>query len=292
MLDYPIIDLHTHLRDDIEKHTKIARDSGISAVVYMANSDPPLDNIKTIKKSLTAKRHCTALPVSAMTKDLAGKEIVDVDAIKNLAVGFSDDGNYLSNLKILAKILAKDVLVMAHCCPSYQISKKNPRLETKYIENYLKVLKKVGGRLHIQHVSQASSVKLIRKARASGLSFTCETVPHYFTYTKSDLDVKVNPPLGETADIAEIKKGLADGTIDVIASDYAPLPRITGIAGFSSLIPLSYGLVLSKVLTEEQLKEKLSINPLKILGPSALKFVSRTTTLANECSLRKGREEI
>ncbi|MBU4298459.1 hypothetical protein KJ636_00215, partial [Patescibacteria group bacterium] len=93
--DYPVIDIHTHLRQDIPKHTKIAKESGIDVVVYMANSQPPLDNLKTIKESLLKKSSCRALPVSAITKNLAGRELVDVEEIKPLVVGFSDDGEYL-----------------------------------------------------------------------------------------------------------------------------------------------------------------------------------------------------
>jgi dihydroorotase len=79
------------------------------------------------------------------------------------------------------------------------------------------------------------------------------------------LDTKVNPPLATIEDVREVKKGLVDGTIDVIASDYAPVPRKTGIAGFRSFIPLSYGLVLEGTLSEEQLKEKLFTNPKRII---------------------------
>ncbi len=266
MLDYPIIDMHVHLRNDIGHHTRIAKQAGISAVVYMANSKPPLDNIVAIKKTLAVKRNCLAFPVCAITKNLAGKKLVDVVSIKDYVVGFSDDGKYLSNLEILVEILSKNVLVLAHCSPPYGIGIKHPEMEAKYIDRYLKVLKKVGGRLHIQHISKKGSIELIRKAKRSGLKFTCETCPHYFSFSASELAVKVNPPLGNRQDVSAVRKGLADGTIDVIASDYAPEPRKTGIAGFSSLVPLSYGLVISKVLSEKQLKEKLFINPLKIIG--------------------------
>lgn len=272
-LGYPIIDLHTHLRGDIAKHTKIAKESGIDVVVYMANSQPPLDNVEIIKQSLKVKRYCRALPVSAITKNLAGKELVDVDKIRPWVVGFSDDGKYLANLKLLATILKKGVLVMAHCSPPYEIGVKKPYLETEFIKRYLAVLEKTGGKLHIQHISQKSSVDLIRKAKKQGLKFTCETCPHYFTYTAKDLDVKVNPPLATSQDVLAIRHGLADATIDAIASDYAPEPRLTGIAGFRSFLPLRYGLVLQGVLSEEQLKEKLFLNPKKIIESSGYKLV-------------------
>lgn len=263
--DYPIIDLHTHLRNNIPKHTKIARKSGIDIVVYMANCEPPLDNLERVKQSLNQERYCRAIPVSAITKGLGGRELVDVDRIRQYVVGFSDDGKYLEDIGLLQNILETGVLVLAHCSPPYEHGIANPNLETNFIERYLPVLEKTKGKLHIQHVSKKESVELIKDAKGRGLQLTCETCPHYFTFSRNDLDTKVNPPLGTKKDVAAIKQGLRDGIIDVIASDYAPLPRITGIAGFRSFIPLSYGLVLDGTLSEEQLKDKLFTNPKKII---------------------------
>lgn len=265
-LNYPVIDLHTHLREDIPKHTQIAKESGISMVVYMANCNPSLDNLEIILRSLNKERFCQALPVSAITKNLQGQELVDVDNIKEHVVGFSDDGKYLPDLGLLQDILARGVLVLAHCSPPYEEGVADPTLETKFIERYLPVLEKTKGRLHLQHLSKLESVQLARDVKKQGLQLTCETCPHYFTFSREDLNVKVNPPLGNRQDLTAIKEGLHDGTIDVIASDYAPLPRITGIAGFRFFIPLAYGLVLSGILSEEQLKEKLYLNPKQIIG--------------------------
>ncbi len=275
-LGFPVIDLHAHLRNDIPLHTKIAKESGIDVVVYMANCSPPLDNLRMIKESLKEKRYCKAIPVSAITKNLAGKEPVDIDKIKPYVAGFSDDGKYLKDLGLLKEILMRKVLVLVHCSPSYEIGVKNPNLEAEFIERYLNFLdknkKNIKGWLHIQHVSKKESVRLIKEAKKKGINLSCETCPHYFTYSREDLDVKVNPPLGTNEDIIVVRKGLADGTIDVIASDYAPLPRKTGIAGFKSFLPLSYGLVLEGVLTENQLKEKLYLNPKKIIRKGEYKI--------------------
>ncbi len=275
-LGFPVIDLHAHLRNDIPLHTKIAKESGIDVVVYMANCSPSLDNLRRIKESLKEKRYCKAIPVSAITKNLAGKEPVDIDKIKPYVAGFSDDGKYLKDLGLLKEILMRKVLVLVHCSPSYEIGVKNPNLEAEFIERYLNFLdknkKNIKGWLHIQHVSKKESVRLIKEAKKKGINLSCETCPHYFTYSREDLDVKVNPPLGTNEDIIVVRKGLADGTIDVIASDYAPLPRKTGIAGFKSFLPLSYGLVLEGVLTENQLKEKLYLNPKKIIRKGEYKI--------------------
>jgi len=253
---YEIIDLHTHLRDNIPFHTKLAKEAWIGTVLYMANTNPPLDNITEIKKSLKQKRHIKAIPVSAITIGRKGKELVNIDKIKPYVAGFSDDGDCLKNLDILAEILKKDVLVMAHLEP-----------ETEMVEKYLRVLSKTGGRLHLQHISKKTTINIIRKYKKKSLKFTVETCPHYFTYTYGVEDKPVNPPLGTLRDIVAIKKALADGTIDIIASDYAPMPRPkgTGFASFSSFIPLCYGLVLGRVLTPRQLKMKIHDNPLKII---------------------------
>ncbi len=282
--DYPVIDFHTHLRNDIPGHTKEAKENGIDVVVYMANCQPPNDSLEKIKKSLKEKRYCQALPVSAITKNLAGKELVEVEQIKPYVVGFSDDGKYLEDLNLLKKILEKDVLVLAHCSPPYEVGVKNPGLETKFIAEYIKVFKKVNpirkepsngarkGRLHIQHISKKESVELIKKAKKEGLKITCETCPHYFTFTKDDLEIKVNPPLAEREDLIALSRGLTEGTIDVIASDYAPLPRKTGIAGFRAFLPLCYGLVLNGILTKEKLKEKIYLNPKKLIDGGGQKL--------------------
>jgi dihydroorotase len=269
---FPVIDIHTHLRNDIPRHTKIAKESGIDVVVYMANCYPPLDNLERVKESLRKKRYCRAIPLAAITKNLAGKELVNIDRIKPYVLGFSDDGKYLKNLNLLKEILEKNVLVLAHCSPPYKTGVRKPELETKFIERYLNLLVKINGKLHIQHISQKESVKLIRGAKRSGIKITCETCPHYFTYTKDDLDTRVNPPLAKKEDISAVKEGLADGTIDAIASDYAPLPRKTGMAGFKSFLPLSYGLVLDGTLSERQLKEKIFLNPKKIIEDGGYKL--------------------
>ena len=255
-LGYKIIDLHAHFRDNIPFHTRLAKEAGIGTALYMPNTKACLDNVKEIKKSLRIKRHIRAIPISAITIGRKGRKLVNVDAIKPNVIGFSDDGNCLTNLKLLAEILKKNVLIMAHLEPEIEMAKK-----------YLKVLSKVGGRLHFQHISKASTINVIKRAKRFGLKFTSETCPHYFTYLSEIEDKPVNPPLGTLKDVKVVKEALKDGTIDCIASDYAPVPRPkgTGFASFESFISLSYGLVLQKVLTHKQLKAKFHDNPLKII---------------------------
>lgn len=257
ILNYPIIDIHTHLRDKVSLHTKFAKEAGISTLVFMPNTTPCLDNLDVINKYCKQKHYVNILPTCAITLNRDGKKLVDIDAIKNHVVGFTDDGNCLMNLKIVSEVFKKNVLFMAHMEPEVEMTKK-----------YLDILKLIGGKLHIQHVSQKETVVLIKRAKKAGLNVTCETCPHYFTYDNISEDKAVNPPLGNSDDILAIKKGLADGTIDIISSDYAPVPRPknTGFASFRSFIPLCYGLILDGTLTQKQLKEKLYLNPLKLIN--------------------------
>jgi dihydroorotase len=265
-LGYKVIDLHTHLRDNIPFHTRLAKEAGIGMVLYMANTKPCLDNIADIETSLKKKRFVKATPVSAITIGRKGKKLVDIESIKPYVAGFSDDGDCLKDLKLFAEALKKNVLLMVHSEP-----------ETEMVEKYLRILEKIGGRLHLQHVVSASTIKIIRKYKKRGLKFTAETCPHYFTYPNEVEDKPIYPPLGTLKDITTIKEALADGTIDCIASDYAPVPRPrgTGFASFASFIPLCYGLVLEKALTPKQLKEKIHDNPLKIIKSGEF-FLSKT----------------
>ncbi len=270
--DYPVIDMHVHLRNEIAKHTKLAKAYGVDAVVYMANCNPPLDNLEAIKRSLNQERYCQAIPVSAITKGLEGKELVDIDKIKLWVAGFSDDGKLLEDLGLLKAILEKKVLILVHCSPPFEIGLEEPDLETRWVEKYLNILNGTGGLLHIQHVSKKGTVELIRAAKEQGIRVTSETCPHYWAFSRDDLDTKVNPPLGTEEDNAALKEGLKDGTIDAIVSDYAPKPRITGIAGRRSFLPLCYGLVLEGVLSVTELKDKLFTNPKRIIESGGYKL--------------------
>jgi dihydroorotase len=135
--------------------------------------------------------------------------------------------------------------------------------------------------IHIAHVSTEGSVRVIREAKARGVQVTCETAPHYFTLTDDavrgyNTNAKMNPPLREAADVAAIKAGLKDGTIDAIATDHAPHHidekdvefdvAMNGIIGLETSLPLSLKLVAEGVLTFDQMIEKMSCNPSNILG--------------------------
>lgn len=281
MIKYPIIDLHAHLRDKVTLHTKFAKEAGISTAVFMPNTNPCLDNLDEINKYLKTKHYIDIIPTCAITIGREGKRLVDIDSIKSHVLGFSDDGNCLMDMDLVEAALKKDVLLLVHLEPEVEMTKQ-----------YLDLLKRVGGKLHIQHVSKKETVDLIAKAKKSGLKLTCETCPHYFTYHNEVEDKPVGPPLGSHKDTMAIRKGLADNTIDMIASDYAPVPRPkgTGFASFLSFIPLSYGLVLDGTLTPKQLKEKLYLNPLKLIKENFKKFDCDRTNFSTTLEVKEKNE--
>jgi dihydroorotase len=149
------------------------------------------------------------------------------------------------------------------------------------VERDITLAELTGGRLHIAHVSAAGSVRAIRAAKERGISVTAETAPHYFTLTDEALlgfnpVFKVNPPIRCAEDIAAVKGGLADGTLDAIATDHAPHSSLekdiefeyaaNGMIGLESALPLVIGLVKEGLLTPAQAIEKVSLNPARILG--------------------------
>ena len=274
--DYPVFDMHVHLRNRIAEHTKLLKSCGIDIVVYMANPKPPfgpLDSREKIIASLKRKRHCLAIPVSAITKGLAGKELVEINEIRDLVPAFSDDGQLLRDMGLLRAAFEQKIPIWAHCSPSFEEGLEDPWLETKYAEQHITVCADTGGILHIQHVSQRTTVELVRATKKQGVNVTAETGPQYCFFPRGGLETKVNPPLNTKKDREAIKEGLADGTIDIIISDYAPEEeRKTGIAIPEAFLILCYGLILEGVLTETQLKDKLFTNPKRIIESGGYKL--------------------
>lgn len=256
-IDYPIFDLHVHLRDEPVYHLKILQECGISEVLAMANTSSILDEkekILSYSKSCSSRGIKVNL-VSSITKGLNGEELVDIQLIKPYVAGFSDDGKCLKNISLLQKVLESNAKIFAHLEP-----------EVEYLDKYLFTIQKVGrGHIHFQHLSKAGSIKLIKKAKQSGLNISSEVCWHHLYLNNKEEGLSVNPPIGDESDRQALLEGLADGTIDCIVSDYAPLPRRTGFAAPRMYLPLAMGLIENKILTGKQLKEKIGINPRRIL---------------------------
>ena len=281
-----LIDLHVHFREPgfeyketIETGIEAARAGGFSGVCTMPNTKPVTDNPETIKYILSkAKKYNFEIyPVAAITKNLDSLELTNFKELKHAgAVAFSNDGLPLLDKDVFYEALKTGELIMSHC--------ENETAEVKWqIELYEKAQKEgYNPKLHFCHISKKESVDLIREAKKEGLKITCETAPHYFTFTRDDITstgvFKMNPPLASAQDRSAIRDALMDDTIDVVATDHAPhsnkeklLPYFeapNGITGLETAFSLTYELLgLNKTL------EKMAYNPRKILGINNKKMI-------------------
>jgi len=277
-----LIDMHCHLREPgfeyketIETGLESAQNGGFVAVCPMANTNPVVDNVETLKFELNKVKEAAIgqiliCPIAAASKNLKGKELTDFKALKQAgAVAFSDDGKPFWNLDLFKEALKSGELIISHA--------DDEALEVK---NEIEILKEVGGRLHFAHISTKGAINLIRDAKKQGLNVTCETAPHYFTFIKNDVTqngrFKMNPPLASKEDLDAVIEGLKDGTIDCISTDHAPhslqekqkpfADSPFGIVGFETALGASLKLVQDGHLTLNQLIEKMSVNPAKILN--------------------------
>jgi dihydroorotase len=305
-----LIDMHVHLREPgfeyketIQTGTMAAVKGGFTTVCCMPNTFPVNDNASVtefIKRKASQEGHCAVLPIGAITKGQKGQELAEIGTMRNEGcIAFSDDGQPVMNSLIMRRALeyskSFDVPVISHSedltlsddgvmnegLISVTLGLKGipPEAEEIMIFRDILLAELTGGRLHIAHVSTEGSVNLIRNAKNRGMNVTAETCPHYFSLTEDavqgyNTNAKVNPPLRTLRDIAAIKEGLKDGTIDVIATDHAPHHRDEkmrafdmapfGISGLETALGLSLRLVQEDILTLPQLIEKMTLNPAKI----------------------------
>lgn len=284
-----LIDMHCHLREPgfetketIKSGIMSAINGGYCAICPMANTNPTIDSTAAVRFE-QEKANCVQsnflYPIAAISKGLLGEEITDISALRQSgAIAFSDDGKPIKNLKLLEKALLTNELIISHAEDSKLLT--HPDSEAICVERELKILQKTGGRIHFAHISTKKAIDLIRKAKENKLNVTCETAPHYFTFTDADVTkdgrFKMNPPLRKKEDSEAVIEGLKDGTIDCIATDHAPhtieeklMPfkkAPFGIVGFETALPASLKLVHEGHLSMNTLIEKLSLNPAKILG--------------------------
>jgi dihydroorotase len=291
-------------KETIKTGTAAAIRGGFTTVCCMPNTLPVNDNASVtefiIRKSLEGL--CTVLPIGAITKGQKGEELVEMGTMKDEGcIAFSDDGLPVMNSLMMRRALeyskAFNLPIISHCedltlsedgvmsegLLSMTLGLRGIPAEAEQIMVFRDILlaELTQGKLHIAHVSTKGSVKLIRDAKKRGVNVTAETCPHYFSLTEDavknyDTNAKVNPPLRTNKDIDAIKEGLKDGTIDVIATDHAPHHRDeklkefdlapSGISGLETALGLSMRLVDEGVITINQLIEKMSVNPSRILG--------------------------
>jgi dihydroorotase len=306
-----LIDMHVHLREPGEEYketiltgTRAAVRGGFTAVAAMPNTRPVNDNGAITRFMLEAARVAglaRVYPVGAISMHSAGQTLSEYGDQKEAgAVAFSDDGHPVMNPMLMRRALEYaltfEVPLIAHeedldlkgdgvmheGRVSLELGLRGipSSVEEAMIFRDLALLQLTGGRLHIAHVSAFGSVALIRQAKAAGLTVTAETAPHYFSLTDDavrgyDTNAKVNPPLRTAEDVAAIKEGLKDGTLDAIASDHAPHTSLEkdlefeaaafGLIGLETSLGLSLQLVHDGILTLSQLVAAMSTNPARIL---------------------------
>jgi dihydroorotase len=306
-----LIDMHTHLREPgheyketIQTGCLAAAHGGFVSICCMPNTEPVNDN-QSVTDYILRKANMACgvrvYPVGAISKKLCGQSLAEYGEMKAAGVvAVSDDGNPVMDAQLMRRALeyAKGfgLLVISHCedrnltadgvmnegvtATRLGLAGIPNASETVMVARDIALSELTGARLHIAHVSTKGSVRLIREAKARGLSVTAETAPHYFSLTEEavmnyDTNAKVHPPLRTAKDRDAVRQGLADGTIDVIASDHAPHSTVekdlefdaaaNGLIGLETSLPLSLKLVETGILNLENLVAKMSINPARIL---------------------------
>ncbi|MCK5113448.1 MAG: dihydroorotase [Phycisphaerae bacterium] len=255
-----LIDIHVHTREPgheeeetIASAARAAVAGGFTTICAMPNTHPPMDDEiamhYVIQRSLEAAA-ARVLPVGCITKNREGKQLAEMGAMLAAgAVGFSDDGNGISDSSVMQRALQYASMlgapILQHCQESslFGGSMNSGAIAVRLglggiaasceeimLQRDLDLVKRTGAKYHMMHASSAGSVDLIRRAKAAGLPVTAEAAPHHLLFTDSacmdyDSNFKMNPPLRSAHDVEALRHGVADGTIDTLATDHAPHTR-------------------------------------------------------------------
>ena len=306
------VDVHVHLREPgfsyketIYSGTSAAAAGGYTAVCAMPNLKPVPDSVENLEVELEAIRKNARIhvyPYGAITVGQKGETLADLAGMAPHVCGFSDDGRGVQRGEMMKAAMAKakemDKLIVAHCedeslitpgwaihdgefCRSLGLIGNAPESEWKQVERDIELVREMGCRYHVCHISTKESVELVRKAKAEGLAVTCETGPHYLVLTDMELEndgrFKMNPPIRTAADRDALIAGLLDGTVDCIATDHAPhsaeekgkglAGSMNGIVGIETAFPILYTcLVETGIVPLEVILKALCVNPRTIFG--------------------------
>lgn len=307
-----MIDMHCHLRqpgfehkETIETGSKSAVKGGFTTICPMPNTKPTPDSAIILKQIIDEANRvnlCNVLPYSSVTKGEKGEELVDFNEMKQAgAIAFSDDGMPVVNSNIMRQAMIKadeqGAFVASHCeeksvakgaINAGEVAKKLgvegvlPEAEEIMAAREIVISETNKIRGHICHISTRTSVAMIRDAKKRGVKITCETCPHYYSFTvkevlESGTNAKMNPPLREEEDRKAIIKGLQDGTIDAIITDHAPHSEEekkkplseapNGIIGFETALAASItNLIEPKHIGYLDLVRLTSYTPAKLLN--------------------------
>ena len=308
-----LVDLHTHLREPgredsetVESGSAAAALGGFAAIHAMANTHPVADTAGVVEQVYRLGREagwCDVRPVGAVTVGLQGTQLAELAAMAHSAARvrvFSDDGKCVSDPILMRRALeyvkAFDGVIAQHA--------QEPRLtedaqmnegfvssqlglrgwpavaEESIISRDVLLAEHVGSRLHVCHVSTAGSVEIVRWAKSRGVMVTAEVTPHHLLLTDElarsyDPRYKVNPPLRRDEDVQALRKGLADGTIDAVATDHAPHPledkecewssAAFGMIGLqSALSVVQTAMIETGLMTWAEVSDRMSTRPARI----------------------------
>ncbi len=307
-----MIDMHCHLREPgfehketIETGSKSAVAGGFTTICPMPNTKPTPDNAEVLKKIIEEGKRvnlCNVLPFASVTKGEKGEELVDFEELKTAgAIAFSDDGMPVTNARMIREAMFKanelGSFVSEHCeeksvssgainagkvADELGVEGVLPEAEEIMASRDIVIAETNNLHTHICHISTKTSVDMIRDAKKRGVKVTCETCPHYFTFTveevlKTGVNARMNPPLREEKDRQSIIKGLKDGTIDTIITDHAPhteeekavglAKAPNGIIGFETTVPaIIMNLIDTNELTYLDIARLTSYTPSVLLG--------------------------
>src|SRR5687767_11813056 len=311
-----LIDMHVHLREPGQEHketvatgTAAAVAGGFTAVACMPNTAPVNDNanVTTLILARAAEAGLARVyPIGAVSKGSKGELLADIAELRQAGcVAITDDGHPVATAQLLRRALEYAGMfgmpVVEHCEDSslkgdgvahegFHAASLGLRgipgaCEALGAERGILLAELTGSHFHVAHMSARQSLRAVRKGKEAGIRVTCEVAPHHFTLTDEslgtpipyDTNTKMNPPLREVADRDAMLAGIADGSVDVIATDHAPHhydeKRVEfdrapfGIVGLETAVPLSLDrLVHAGLIRLPRLVELLSVNPARILG--------------------------
>jgi len=306
------IDLHCHLREPgqeisetIETGTRAAARGGFTAVCSMPNTQPVNDSASVtrgIVERAAAAATVRVWPIGAASAGSQGEALAEIAAMRDAGiVAVSDDGKPIATARLMRQVMdycrSLDLPVIDHCEDASLVAggvmREGPRStklglkgipaqsESICVGRDVEVARLSGARLHIAHLSTLGSLEYVRGAKRSGLAVTCEVTPHHFTLTDEDVRYdsryKMNPPLASREDRDALLAGLADGSVDAIATDHAPHHPASkevefdrapfGITGFETALALGLGeLVHTRRISLMRLVELFTAGPGRVLG--------------------------